>query len=312
MVRVREGEKERLQAFEGVCIARRGGGMDETFTVRKISAGVGVERIFPLHSAGDRRGRPRAQGPRATGQVVLPATACGQGRAHPPKARRGRARRRVPRSVGATLDVTRRRRPTLEREAALWREGRRLVAGIDEVGRGPLAGPVVAAAVVFPPGTKPLRGLDDSKRLTAAARAEIAVTIRERAFAVGVGAASVHEIDRLNIRRASILAMRRALDRLRCTPAYVLVDGLPCPELGVPHTAIIDGDARCQSIAAASVIAKTVRDRLMQLLALRHPGYLWERNKGYSTTAHLAALDAHGLTAHHRLSFQPVTQLILL
>ncbi|OLD42268.1 MAG: ribonuclease HII [Gemmatimonadetes bacterium 13_1_40CM_2_70_7] len=183
---------------------------------------------------------------------------------------------------------------------------------MDEVGRGPLAGPVVAAAVVFPPGTKPLRGLDDSKRLTAAARAEIAVAIRARALAIGVGAASVHEIDRLNIRRASILAMRRALDRLRCTPAYVLVDGLPCPELGVPHTAIIDGDARCQSIAAASVIAKTVRDRLMQLLALRHPGYLWERNKGYSTTAHLAALDAHGLTAHHRLSFQPVTQLVLL
>jgi len=208
--------------------------------------------------------------------------------------------------------VTRHRRPTLEREAALWREGRRLVAGIDEVGRGPLAGPVVAAAVVFPPGTKPLRGLDDSKRLTAAARAEIAVAIRARALAIGVGAASVHEIDRLNIRRASILAMRRALDRLRCTPAYVLVDGLPCPELGVPHTAIIDGDARCQSIAAASVIAKTVRDRLMQLLALRHPGYLWERNKGYSTTAHLAALDAHGLTAHHRRSFQPVTQLVLL
>ncbi|OLC46086.1 MAG: ribonuclease HII [Gemmatimonadetes bacterium 13_1_40CM_4_69_5] len=183
---------------------------------------------------------------------------------------------------------------------------------MDEVGRGPLAGPVVAAAVVFPPGTKPLRGLDDSKRLTAAARAEIAVAIRARALAIGVGAASVHEIDRLNIRRASILAMRRALDRLRCTPAYVLVDGLPCPELGVPHTAIIDGDARCQSIAAASVIAKTVRDRLMQLLALRHPGYLWERNKGYSTTAHLAALDAHGLTAHHRRSFQPVTQLVLL
>jgi len=207
--------------------------------------------------------------------------------------------------------VTRHRRPTLEREAALWREGRRLVAGIDEVGRGPLAGPVVAAAVVFPPGSKSLRGLDDSKRLTAAARAEIAIAIRERALAVGVGAASVHEIDRFNIRRASILAMRRALGRLGCTPAYVLVDGLPCPELGVPHTAIIDGDARCQTIAAASVIAKTVRDRLMQLLALRHPAYLWERNKGYSTAAHLAALDAHGLTAHHRLTFQPVTQLVL-
>ena len=207
--------------------------------------------------------------------------------------------------------MTRRRRPTLEREAALWRAGRRLVAGIDEVGRGPLAGPVVAAAVVFPPGIKSLRGLDDSKRLTAAARAEFAVTIRERAFAVGVGAASVHEIDRFNIRRATILAMRRALSRLGCTPAHVLVDGLPCPELGVAHTAIIDGDARCQTIAAASIIAKTVRDRLMELLAVRHPLYLWEHNKGYSTAEHLAALGAHGLTAHHRLSFQPVTQLVL-
>src|SRR5207245_593464 len=149
------------------------------------------------------------------------------------------------------------------------------------------------------------------KRRPAAARAEIAVAIRARALAIGVGAASVHEIDRLNIRRASILAMRRALDRLHCTPAYILVDGLPCPELGVPHTAIIDGDARCQSIAAASVIAKTVRDRLMQLLALRHPGYFWERNKGYSTAAHLAAFDAHGLTAPHPRSFPPVTQLLL-
>ena len=207
--------------------------------------------------------------------------------------------------------MTRRRRPTLEREAALWRAGWRLVAGIDEVGRGPLAGPVVAAAVVFSPGVKSVRGLDDSKKLTAAARAELAVTIRERAFAVGVGAASVHEIDRFNIRRATILAMRRALSRLGCTPDHVLVDGLPCPELGVAHTAIIDGDARCRTIAAASIIAKTVRDRLMELLAVRHPLYLWEHNKGYSTAEHLAALGAHGLTAHHRLTFQPVTQLVL-
>src|SRR5205807_6770011 len=172
--------------------------------------------------------------------------------------------------------------------------------GVAEGGRGPLAELVVAAAVVCPPATQPLRGLDASKRLTAAARAEIAVAIRARALAIGVGAASVHEIDRLNIRRASILAMRRALDRLRCTPAHVLVDGLPCPELGVPHTAIIDGDARCQTIAAASIIAKTVRDRLMELLAVRHPLYLWEHNKGYSTAEHLAALGAYGLTAHHR------------
>ena len=204
-----------------------------------------------------------------------------------------------------------RRRPTLEREAALWGAGREIVAGLDESGRGPLAGPVVAAAVVLPAHCKPIRGLDDSKRLTPAARLRLAKVIRQRAAAVALGAASVREIDRLNIRRASILAMRRALTRLAVRPAHVLVDGLPCPELGCPHEAIIDGDARCQSIAAASVIAKTVRDRLMERLAARHPGYAWGSNKGYGTAAHLDALLAFGPTAHHRQTFGPVAQLVL-
>jgi ribonuclease HII len=202
-----------------------------------------------------------------------------------------------------------RRRPTLEREAALWRAGRLIVAGIDEAGRGPLAGPVVAAAVVLPPHCRPIRGLADSKLLTALARARLAPLIRARAVAIGVGAASVREIDRWNIRRASILAMRRALARLGVTPTDVLVDGLPCPELGVPHVAIVDGDAKCHSIAAASIIAKTVRDRLMQLLDARHPGYAWWSNKGYATPEHLAALDAHGFTPHHRKTFHPIAQL---
>jgi ribonuclease HII len=135
--------------------------------------------------------------------------------------------------------------------------------------------------------------------------------VRARALAVGIGAASVREIDRLNIRRASILAMRRALDRLGVAPDLVLVDGLPCPELGVPHDAIVDGDAHCHSIAAASVIAKTLRDRLMELLAPRHPSYGWESNKGYGTPDHLAALAAWGFTPHHRKSFAPVVQLTL-
>ena len=174
------------------------------------------------------------------------------------------------------------RRPSLERERARWRAGRTIVAGIDEAGRGPLAGPVVAAAVVFPPHCKPVRGLDDSKLLTAAARDRLAAQVWVRALAVGVGAASVHEIDRFNIRRAAILPMRRALDRLGLTPTDVLVDGLPCPELGVPHLAIIDGDARCHSIAAASVIAKTIRDRLMARLDARYPDYAWGSNKGYA------------------------------
>ena len=163
------------------------------------------------------------------------------------------------------------RRPSLKREAALWSAGCSIVAGIDEVGRGPLAGPVVAAAVVFPVGAKPIRGLDDSKVLTAAQREKFVGKIRERAFALAIGAASVREIDRINIRRASILAMARALHRLGCTPAHVLIDGLPCPELGCEHEAIIDGDAKCHSIAAASIIAKVLRDALMDRLAARHP-----------------------------------------
>jgi ribonuclease HII len=204
------------------------------------------------------------------------------------------------------------RRPSLEREVALWDLGRTVVAGLDEAGRGPLAGPVVAAAVVFSPGCARIRGLDDSKRCTARQRERLAALVRQRALAVAVGAASVHEIDRLNIRRASILAMRRALTRLAVPPAAILVDGLPCPELGLPHEAIIDGDALCYSIAAASVIAKTVRDRLMTRLALRYPGYAWEQNMGYATALHRDALAAQGPTPHHRRSFFPVLQLQLM
>ena len=201
--------------------------------------------------------------------------------------------------------------PSLERERALWVEGGGLVAGIDEAGRGPLAGPVVAAAVVFPAFYRPIRGVRDSKLLAPAARVRLAVLVRKRALAVGVGAASVHEIDSLNIRRASILAMRRALDRLPVRPVHILVDGLPCPELGLPHEAIVDGDALCHSIAAASIIAKTVRDLLMERLAARHPGYGWDSNRGYGTPDHLAALAALGFTPHHRTSFAPVMQLVL-
>ena len=206
----------------------------------------------------------------------------------------------------------RHRRPSLKREVALWSEGRNTIAGIDEVGRGPLAGPVVAAAVVFPVGAKPIRGLDDSKVLTAIQRAKFAVQIRERAFAIAVGAASVREIDRFNIRRASILAMERALRRLGFAPAWVLIDGLPCPEIGCEHEAIVDGDARCHSIAAASVIAKTIRDYLMDRLVARHPGYCWETNKGYCTPEHIDAINRLGTTRHHRHSFAPVVQVELL
>lgn len=207
-------------------------------------------------------------------------------------------------------------RPTLAREAAVWVEGRLLI-GVDEAGRGPLAGPVVAAAVVFPAGSALMVGVRDSKTLSAARRQALAAQIRAAALAVGVAAASVREIDRLNIRVATALAMHRAVRRLLVlVPASprprLLVDGLPVPELGFEHDALVDGDAHCLSVAAAGIIAKTVRDRLMRKLAERHAGYGWERNAGYGSAEHLAAIQIHGPTAHHRRSFRPVSQLAFL
>ncbi|MFL5606419.1 MAG: ribonuclease HII [Gemmatimonadaceae bacterium] len=203
----------------------------------------------------------------------------------------------------------------MPRWSALERELRAsrgpLLAGIDEVGRGPLAGPVVACAVVMPPEMRAIRGVDDSKKLTAAERERMATRIRERALSVAVGAASVREIDRINIYHAAVLAMRRALRRLRVTPDHVLVDGNPIRSLGVEHTAVVGGDACCHSIACASIVAKVTRDRLMRALAKRHPEYRWETNVGYGTAEHHAGLAAHGLTAHHRRSFTPVMQLSL-
>ena len=186
-----------------------------------------------------------------------------------------------------------------------------LIAGMDEVGRGPLAGPVVACAVVMPPDVRAIAGVDDSKRLVAAERVRLAEKIRERALAVGVGAASVREIDRLNIYHATVLAMRRALARLTIAPNHVVLDGNPIRTLAVPHTAVVGGDHRCYSIACASIVAKTTRDRIMRALATRHPQYRWETNVGYATGEHFRGMDAHGVTKHHRRSFLPVSQLSL-
>ena len=201
--------------------------------------------------------------------------------------------------------------PTLRRERLAWAEGRLLV-GIDEVGRGPLAGPVVAAAVVFPPGVRRIQGIRDSKLLPAQQRERLALLIRARAIRIGLGAASNREIDRVNIRVASALAMRRALRRAlgaEVPPEFHLViDGLPLPELRAPHEAVIDGDALCYSVAAASILAKTVRDRIMRCLALRYPAYCWESNVGYSTPEHLDGICRAGATRHHRISFGPVGQ----
>ncbi|MEO7965989.1 MAG: ribonuclease HII [Gemmatimonadaceae bacterium] len=178
-----------------------------------------------------------------------------------------------------------------------------LIAGLDEVGRGPLAGPVVACAVIMPPSERAIAGVDDSKRLSSADREALAIRIRRRALAIGVGAASSREIDRLNIYHATTRAMQRALARLPSAPHHVLVDGRPISALGVPHTAVVGGDGKCYAVACASIIAKVLRDDLMRRLALRYPQYGWERNAGYGTTAHIGALDEHGATPHHRRSF---------
>jgi len=186
-----------------------------------------------------------------------------------------------------------------------------LIAGVDEVGRGPLAGPVVACAVIMPPDVRAIRGVDDSKRLTPLARQALAVRIRERALSYGIGAASVREIDRHNIYQATMIAMRRALARLAVRADHIVIDGTPFRALGIPHTAIVGGDDRCYTIACASILAKVTRDRVMHALAGHYPNYRWERNVGYSTLAHLQGLAAHGVTPHHRRSFIPVRQLSL-
>ena len=186
-----------------------------------------------------------------------------------------------------------------------------LLAGVDEVGRGPLAGPVVACAVVMASDARAIRGVDDSKALRGDERDKLAVRIRERALALSIGAASVREIDRLNIYHASVLAIRRAITRLGVTPDHVVIDGLAIRTLGIEHTAVVGGDARCHSIACASIVAKVTRDRLMRALAIRHPHYHWETNVGYGTRDHRAGLASHGLTPHHRRSFSPVHQLSL-
>lgn len=206
----------------------------------------------------------------------------------------------------------RRSAPARRRWSEIERELRKargpLIAGVDEVGRGPLAGPVVACAVIMPPNERAIRGVDDSKALTAAERSRLAPLIRDRALAVGVGAASVREIDRLNIYHASTLAMRRALGRLAIAPDHVLIDGKSIRTLTIAHTAVVHGDARCFSIACASIIAKVTRDRLMRQLGDRYPTYRWAQNSGYATPDHVAGLAAAGLTPHHRRSFMRIRQ----
>jgi len=193
-------------------------------------------------------------------------------------------------------------------ERVLWRAGVQHIAGVDEVGMGPLAGPVIAAAVVFPPHTE-LEGIDDSKRLDLAQRLDAERRIRGVATAIGIGVAEVGEIDSVNIYQAGLLAMRRALEALAVRAQHVLVDARTIPGVDTPQNCFNKGDGIDFSIAAASIVAKTHRDRLMDELATQFPVYGFERHKGYSTPEHQAAIRTHGPCAIHRKSFTFIREL---
>jgi ribonuclease HII len=184
-----------------------------------------------------------------------------------------------------------------------------LVCGVDEAGRGPLAGPVSAAAVILDEAN-PIAGLADSKKLSEKQRDLLAPLIRERALAWAVAYAEVDEIDQLNILQATLLAMRRAVLALHIQPQQVLVDGLYCPQTGIPSQAIVKGDSKVAAISAASILAKTSRDALMLDLHEHHPHYGFADHKGYPTAAHIAALREHGVSVVHRKSFRPVRELL--
>jgi len=207
------------------------------------------------------------------------------------------------RSKSALHARRRRRLETLLRtERSLWERGFERVAGVDEAGVGPLAGPVVAAAVIFPAG-EGVRGVDDSKRLEPHEREELAEHVRRSALAWALGRVDPDEVDRINIYQATLEAMRRALRGLAATPDYVLVDGRADPGLGMPHDVVIGGDASCHAIAAASILAKTARDAMMNEYDAQFPGYGFASHKGYATAAHRDAIRHLGPCAIHRRSF---------
>lgn len=202
--------------------------------------------------------------------------------------------------------------PTLEEEIALLSQGYSFIAGLDEAGRGCLAGPVVAAAVMLPLKDEILAllaGVRDSKQMTALARDRLFTVIQQHALSIGVGIGSVELIDRRNILQATKQAMKDALTQLSPMPQALLLDALYLRDISLPQRSLIKGDARCLSIAAASVIAKVTRDRLMLQLHQEYPAYGFNQHKGYGTAAHLAALQEFGATPHHRQSFAPVRAL---
>ena len=325
----KETERERVQVFEGVVIGLRGSGARATMTVRKVSFGTGVERIFPLHARTIEKIEvvKHAQVRRAKLYYLREL----KGKAGRMKERRVEApgRGRVADLRAATWPPARPERAAGDEEGddrdvearpaaggPSWRRaplrhalrgrgaggGPRVVAGVDEVGRGALCGPVVAAAVVLGDGFD-ATGLDDSKRLTRRQREALDARVRERARAFGIGLASPEEIDRVNILQATLLAMRRAVSALPEAPDLLLVDALTIPGLAVEQRPIVKGDALSVSIAAASIVAKVERDALMRGLDHEHPGYDLARNMGYGSEDHREALRRLGPTAIHRRSF---------
>jgi len=192
----------------------------------------------------------------------------------------------------------------LEIERALWRQGIERIVGVDEAGRGPLAGPVVAAAVIFPKEFF-IRSVDDSKKCTSKQREELFTLIMEQAISVGVGVVDHEVIDRINILQATILAMRKSIENLNIQPEYVLIDGNSFKHETLKYQNIIGGDAKSFTIAAASIIAKVTRDRLMCELDIRFPQYGFARHKGYGTRQHIEAIRTYGLCEIHRRSFHP-------
>lgn len=196
-------------------------------------------------------------------------------------------------------------------EEEIQAQGFRVIAGLDEAGRGPLAGPVVAAAVVLAP-TKKMAGIDDSKKLSPKQREKFFSLILQQAAAVGIGIVDAREIDRLNILRASLKAMEQAVQNLPLSPDFLLIDGIHSLTLPLAQRAIPKGDQRCQSIAAASIVAKVTRDRLMLAYHDEYPQYNFARHKGYGTREHLQAIRQYGCCPLHRQSFKPIYQLSLL
>lgn len=207
----------------------------------------------------------------------------------------------------ASLEV--KHQEMLAYELAIWQDGRNYIAGIDEVGRGPLAGPVVAAAVILPHDFHVLE-INDSKQLSESKRDELFDKIKDSALAIGIGIKDEGIIDKVNIYEATKLAMIEAVENLTIDPEHLLIDAMVL-DLPIPQSKIIKGDTKSLSIAAASIIAKVTRDRMMKEYAKMYPGYGFEKNAGYGTKVHLAGLDAQGITPIHRKSFSPVKELVL-